>query len=87
MVYGEKSMRKQNKAKGLGELPIKNPVAKFAHQFNKAKFFADKRKYNRKAKHSGLEPFSIISGEMIEKGSRYCPTSCNHAVAVLTLKP
>lgn len=62
-------MRKQNKAKGLDDLALKNPVAKFAHRFNKAQVFADKRKYQRKAKHSGLEPFSIVSGEMIEKGS------------------
>lgn len=61
-------MTKQNKAKGLDDLPIKNPVAKFAHQFNKAQVFADKRKYQRKAKHKGLEPFSIISCELIEKG-------------------
>ncbi|MGR8931582.1 MAG: DUF7230 family protein [Gammaproteobacteria bacterium] len=62
-------MRKQNKAKGSPEVPIKNPVAKFAHQFNKAQFFTDKRKYQRKTKHKGLEPFSIVSRETIEKGS------------------
>ncbi len=61
-------MRKQKQA---GDSPIpatKNPVAKFAHQFNKAQVYADKRKYQRKAKHSGLEPFSIVSAEAIEKG-------------------
>lgn len=62
-------MTKQNKAKGLQDIPSKNPVAKFAHQFNKSQVFSDKRKYHRKAKHKGLEPFSIISSEMIEKGS------------------
>ena len=63
-------MRKQNKAKGLHDVPIKNPVAKFAHHYNKSQVFADKRKYQRKAKHKGMEPFSIISTEeMIEKGS------------------
>jgi len=62
-------MTKQRKAKGAIDIPIKNPVAKFARQFNKAQIFADKHKYCRKAKHRGLEPFSIISGEMIEKGS------------------
>ncbi len=62
-------MRKQNKAKGLDDLPIKNPVAKFAHQFNKTQVFADKSKYRRKAKHSGLEPFSMTSNQVIEKGS------------------
>lgn len=28
-----------------------NPVAKFAHQFNKAHVFADKNNYRRTAKH------------------------------------
>lgn len=61
-------MRKQYKAKGMDDTPIKNPVAKFAHQFNKAQVYADKSKYRRKAKHSGLEPFSMVSIETIEKG-------------------
>ena len=52
-------MRKQNKAKGLDHIPVNNPVAKFARHFNKAQVYADKRKYQRKPKHSGLEPFSI----------------------------
>jgi len=62
-------MKKRNKAKGLHEVPIKNPVAKFAHHYNKSQVFVDKRKYQRKAKHKGMEPFSIISSETIEKGS------------------
>ncbi len=61
-------MRKQNKPKDLDGLPSKNPVAKFAHRFNKAQVFNDKRKYQRKGKHSGLEPFSIAAGVAIEKG-------------------
>jgi hypothetical protein len=52
-------MRKQHQAKGLDKIPALNPVAKFAHLFNKAHVFADKRKYKRKNKHSGLEPFLI----------------------------
>ncbi|OQW72696.1 MAG: hypothetical protein BVN35_13620 [Proteobacteria bacterium ST_bin11] len=63
-------MRKQNPTKGLADKPIKNPVAKFAHQFNKAQAFADKTKYRRKAKHQGLEPFSIVAKPAIQKGSR-----------------
>lgn len=62
-------MRKQNKPKDLDDLPIKNPVAKFAHRFNKAQVFTDKRKYQRKAKHLGQEPFSIAANVTIEKGS------------------
>ncbi len=61
-------MRKQKQAKGLNLQPINNPVAQFAHQFNKAQVYADKKHYRRKAKHSGLEPFSIVSSEAIEKG-------------------
>jgi len=61
-------MRKQNSPKDLDDLPIKNPVAKFAHQFNKAQVFTDKRQYQRKAKHLGQEPFSIASSGAIEKG-------------------
>jgi hypothetical protein len=68
IVYGEKSMRKQNPYKGLKDKPINNPVAKFAHHFNKAQVFADKRQYQRKAKHRGLEPFAIVSPEAIAKG-------------------
>ena len=71
-------MTKQIKAKGLENLPIKNPVAKFAHQFNKAQVYADKRKYQRKAKHKGQEPFSIHSHEMIEKGFNAFATKAAH---------
>lgn len=63
-------MRKQNKVNKLNEPPVKNPVAKFAHHFNKAQIYADKRKYRRKEKHSGLEPFSMVFDRAIEKGSR-----------------
>ncbi len=61
-------MRKQYKAKGLADPAAKNPVAKFARQFNKAQVYADKSKYRRKAKHSGLEPFAIVSMETIANG-------------------
>ena len=63
-------MRKQNPSKGLDDKPIKNPVAKFAHHFNRAQTYADKTKYRRKAKHQGLEPFSIVADPAIQKGSR-----------------
>jgi hypothetical protein len=62
-------MRKRNKSQEVEKSTLKNPVAKFAFQFNKAQVFADKRKYQRKAKHSGLEPFSIVIDLAIEKGS------------------
>lgn len=61
-------MKKQKRDEVLPPLLVKNPVAKFAHQFNKAQVFADKRRYQRQAKHRGLEPFAIVSGETIAKG-------------------
>lgn len=63
-------MKKQNLAKGRNDLPLKNPVAKFALRFHKAKVFEDKRSYKRKAKHKDLEPFSIVFRHALEKGSR-----------------
>ena len=45
-----------------------NPVAKHAHQFNKAKVFLDKTKYNRKAKHHKVEPLPIQLVGFIGKG-------------------
>lgn len=37
-----------------------NPVAKYAHQFVKAHVFADKSKYNRKAKRGNQEDFLVV---------------------------
>ncbi|MGZ8223360.1 MAG: DUF7230 family protein [Methylobacter sp.] len=48
-------MKKRKNPKGAEIVPIQNPVAKYAHLFNKAQTFCDKRKYNRKAKHSRQE--------------------------------
>lgn len=41
-------MKKKKKAK---KSKRKNPVAKFANDFNRAKVFADRSKYNRKKKY------------------------------------
>ncbi len=38
---------------------VQNPVAKFAHQFNRAVYFHDRTSYSRKNKHKGGEPFSL----------------------------
>ena len=35
----------------------RNPVAKFAGRFNRAKVFSDRTRYRRHAKHKGREPF------------------------------
>ncbi|MGB1883595.1 MAG: DUF7230 family protein [Gammaproteobacteria bacterium] len=38
-----------------------NPVAKHAHQFNKAQAFRDRTKYRRRGKHPGKEPCLVMS--------------------------
>ncbi len=46
---------KKRKNQPLPEEAIRNPVAKFAHQFNKAQVFEDKRQYRRNNKHRKQE--------------------------------
>ena len=48
-------MKKRNNPKKIDCVPIQNPVAKFAHQFNKALIFVNKNKYQRNAKHRKQE--------------------------------
>jgi hypothetical protein len=60
MVYEEKIMKKHKKFKPLPSATPQNPVAKFAHRFNKAQIFSDKTRYQRHNKHKGKEPFPII---------------------------
>ncbi len=40
---------------------IQNPVAKYAHKFNKSRAFCHKKTYDRKAKHMKQEVSSIRS--------------------------
>jgi hypothetical protein len=56
-------MKKRRNPKGTVCVPIQNPVAKYAHLFNKAQTFCDKSKYSRKTKHSnqGVSPIALIS--------------------------
>ncbi len=53
-------MKKTNKANRSGGRMLNNPVAKFAHQFNKAQVYKDKSKYLRKIKHKNQEPFPML---------------------------
>jgi hypothetical protein len=46
-----------------------NPVAKFAHQFNKARIFEDKNKYHRNAKHRNQEVSLITPAKVIRETS------------------
>ena len=48
-------MKKRKNMNKIEETPNQNPVAKFAHQFNKAQVFDDKTEYRRKAKHAKQE--------------------------------
>ncbi len=48
-------------AKSSTQEAQRNPVAKFAHYFNKAAAHADKKAYQRRAKHQGREPFANLS--------------------------
>ncbi len=60
-------MKKTNKANRSGGRMLNNPVAKFAHQFNKAQVYKDKSKYLRKIKHKNQEPFPILLLTVLEK--------------------
>jgi len=56
-------MKKCKNPNGTACVPNQNPVAKYAHLFNKAQSFCDKSKYTRKAKHAkqGVSPIALIS--------------------------
>ena len=64
-------MKKRKNPQGADCVPIKNPVAKYAHLFNKAQTFCDKRKYNRKAKHSRQEATPIVPNRIIGVASYF----------------
>jgi len=59
-------MKKHHQRKRLPAEPvIQNPVAKYAHRFNKSQVFKDKKNhYRRNAKHKGKGAFiiSLIKG-------------------------
>ncbi|WP_024299192.1 DUF7230 family protein [Methylomicrobium lacus] len=60
------------KRRNLNEIEIVqrlNPVAKHAHQFNKAKVFDDKSQYRRKAKHPKQEASPSVLERMLGKAS------------------
>lgn len=54
-------MKKRKNMNEIEEGPKQNPVAKFAHRFNKAQIFTDKNHYSRKIKHGKQEvsPFAL----------------------------
>ena len=64
-------MKKRNNPKKIDCVPIQNPVAKFAHQFNKALILVNKNKYQRNAKHRKQEASLIILSRIIREAFYY----------------
>ena len=62
-------MKKLKNPNKIDCIPIQNPVAKFAHQFNKAHVFADKNQYQRNAKHRKQEASLIAPIRVIRETS------------------
>jgi hypothetical protein len=62
-------MKKRKNPNKIDCVPVQNPVAKFAHQFNKAHVFEDKNKYRRNAKHRKQEASLIALLRVIREVS------------------
>jgi hypothetical protein len=62
-------MKKLKNPNKVDCVPIQNPVAKFAHRFNKARIFEDKNKYHRNAKHRKQEVSLITPAKVIRETS------------------
>ncbi|TRW94425.1 DUF7230 family protein [Candidatus Methylobacter oryzae] len=58
-------MKKRKNQKGAQTVPNQNPVAKYAHLFNKAQTFCDKSKYSRKVKHPRQDANPMVPGGII----------------------
>ncbi|MCF6204569.1 MAG: hypothetical protein L3J59_13030 [Methylococcaceae bacterium] len=67
-------MKKRKKESDVSLL--KNPVAKFAYRFNKARVFKDKTKYQRKVKHKQKKSFPMIMMNVIGKDFFCFETRC-----------
>ena len=62
-------MKKRKNPNKIDCVSIQNPVAKFAHQFNKAHIFEDKNNYRRNAKHRKQEASLIALARVIREVS------------------
>ena len=58
-------MKKRKNQKTAETVPNQNPVAKYAHLFNKVHIFSDKSKYSRKAKHTRQEASPTVLDRII----------------------
>ena len=74
-------MKKRKNPNKIDGIPIQNPVAKFAHQFNKAHVFEDKNKYCRNAKHRKQEASLIALVRVIREASCFLGIAiCNLSI-------
>lgn len=62
-------MKKRKNPAAAASAPLQNPVAKFAHMFNKSLTFHDKNKYSRNAKHRKQEASSVVLTRTTEEAS------------------
>lgn len=62
-------MRKRKNPQGAHGVPTQNPVAKYAHLFNKTQTFCDKSKYSRKTKHTRQEASPMVPDRIIRLAS------------------
>jgi len=62
-------MKKRKMLAKAAAIPLQNPVAKFAHTFNKSLSFRDKSKYFRNVKHRKQEASSVVLTKITEKAS------------------
>ena len=76
-----------SKKSNTSQSPPRNPVAKFARQFNKAAVFKDKTAYQRKPKHQHREPSLIRFVKSIREGSLAAKGPSNTQFRVLANKP
>jgi hypothetical protein len=60
-------MKKRKQLTKATAIPLQNPVAKFAHTFNKSLSFRDKSKYFRNVKHRKQEASSVVLTKITEK--------------------
>lgn len=68
-------MKKRRNLNEIENVPRANPVAKHAFQFNKAQVFADKKQYQRKAKHGKQEAFANKAANLFTKVSWFSPNT------------
>ncbi len=81
-------MKKHHKRKRLPSEPvIQNPVAKYAHRFNKSQVFKDKTHYRRNAKHKGKDAFIISLIKGLIKAFKFFVVGSLHVATAYSNQP